>query len=163
MVNSNTEIYKEYITYNVIHPLERMMGRSQWQEYMPYSSKDYRVSKDSVYRSVLHELMVTYYEKYLFGDIRLCKANMESIRLRMKDIIADDDLFGQWASDYMDDHGLLSGHKANPALSVDFFGNKEQANNINKGRPSKEQSMSKAWQEVLPLLDAYVPQRPKKA
>ena len=52
-------------------------------------------------------------------------------------------------------HGLLKGDTV--SLSNDFFGNKEQANNINKGKPGK--STNAAFRAILPLLDRF---RPKK-
>jgi len=102
-----------------------------------------------------------------YGSARLSEANAdlsEKLWHQLESGRGENKVKVVWAKivGYMDDHGLIRGHKANPALSMDFFDSKEQANNINKGRPSKERSMSKAWQEVLPLFDAYVPQRPKK-
>jgi hypothetical protein len=52
--------------------------------------------------------------------------------------------------------------KSAPALNVDFFGDKDGSDNINKGRPSRD-NMSSGFREVLPLLDAYVPKLDKKA
>ena len=63
---------------------------------------------------------------------------------------------------YYDDRHLLK-QKSAPALNTDFFGDKEDffgdkegSDNINKGRPSRD-NMSSGFREVLPLLDAYVP------
>ena len=62
---------------------------------------------------------------------------------------------------YYDDRHLLK-QKSAPALNVDFFGDKDGSDNINKGRPSRD-NMSSGFREVLPLLDAYVPKLDKKA
>ena len=62
---------------------------------------------------------------------------------------------------YYDDRHLLK-QKSAPMLNLDFFGDKEGSDNINKGRPSRE-NMSSGFREVLPLLDAYVPKSDKKA
>ncbi len=58
---------------------------------------------------------------------------------------------------YFDDRGLLK-IKSAPMLNMDFFGDKEGSDNINKGRPSRG-NMPTGLSEVLPLLDAYVPQK----
>ena len=99
---SNKDIYKEYIQDTVITPLERMMGNSQqedvnlWEKYGPQGGYP---KKDSIYKSILHTMMVTYYDKYLNGDTCLCKPNMENVRWHMKHTIDDDDQFGAWASE----------------------------------------------------------------
>ena len=62
---------------------------------------------------------------------------------------------------YFDDWHLLK-QKSAPALNMDFFGDKDGSDNINKGRPSRD-NMSSGFREVLPLLDAYVPKLDKKA
>ena len=62
---------------------------------------------------------------------------------------------------YYDDWHLLK-QKSAPALNMDFFGDKDGSDNINKGRPSRD-NMSSGFREVLPLLDAYVPKLDKKA
>ena len=62
---------------------------------------------------------------------------------------------------FYDDRHLLK-QKSAPALNVDFFGDKDGSDNINKGRPSRD-NMSSGFREVLPLLDAYVPKLDKKA
>lgn len=56
---------------------------------------------------------------------------------------------------YYDDRHLLK-QKSAPTLNTDFFGDKNGSDNINKGRPSRD-NMSSGFREVLPLLDAYVP------
>ena len=50
-------------------------------------------------------------------------------------------------------HGLLKGDTA--SLSNDFFGNRDQANNINKGKPGN--STNAAFRAILPLLDRFRP------
>jgi hypothetical protein len=57
--------------------------------------------KDSVYKSLLHEMMLPYYKMYLNGDSTLCcEGNrLESISRILTGIIRDDDLFGKWASE----------------------------------------------------------------
>ena len=62
---------------------------------------------------------------------------------------------------YYDDRHLLK-QKSAPALNMDFFGDKDGSDNINKGRPSRD-NMSAGFREVLPLLDAYVTKLDKKA
>ena len=62
---------------------------------------------------------------------------------------------------YFDDNHLLK-QKTAPALNMDFFGDKIGSDNINKGRPSRD-NMSLGFREILPLLDAYVPRVDKKA
>ena len=62
---------------------------------------------------------------------------------------------------YFDDNHLLK-KKTAPALNMDFFGDKIGSDNINKGRPSRD-NMSSGFREILPLLDAYVPKVDKKA
>ena len=62
---------------------------------------------------------------------------------------------------YFDDSHLLK-KKTAPALNMDFFGDKIGSDNINKGRPSRD-NMSSGFREILPLLDAYVPKVDKKA
>ena len=99
---TNLVNYKEYIQDAVISPLERLMGNDKennvnlWEKY---GSKGLTPQKDSVYKSLLHAMMVPYYDMYLNGDYQLCKPNMEFIRLQMKRAIDDDDQFGKWASE----------------------------------------------------------------
>ena len=95
---------KDYIQDAVISPLERLMGNDKennvnlWEKY---GSKGLTPQKDSVYKSLLHAMMVPYYEMYLNGDIRLCCAGnrLEFVGRKMEGIIEDDDQFGNWASD----------------------------------------------------------------
>ena len=101
---SNIDIYKEYIQDSIINHLERLMGNdvvddvNLWEKY---GSKGLTPQKDSIYRSMLHAMMVPYYKMYLNGDTRLCCAGskLESIGREMAHVIADDDQFGSWASE----------------------------------------------------------------
>ena len=90
---NNIDTYKEYIQDTVIAPLERMMGSEQeevnlWEKYSPLGGFP---KKDSLYKSVLHTMMVTYYDKYLNGDVHLCRPNMENVRWHMKHTIVHND------------------------------------------------------------------------
>ena len=100
---NNIDRIKEYIQDTVITPLERLMngnnGEPEVNLYEKYYSHGGYPPKDSVYKSMLHEMMLPYYEMYLNGDYQLCKPNMEFIRLQMKRAIDDDDQFGKWASE----------------------------------------------------------------
>lgn len=101
---SNIDSCKEYIQDSIINHLERLMGNdvvddvNLWEKY---GSKGLMPQKDSVYRSLLHAMMVPYYKMYLNGDTRLCCAGskLESIGREMAHVIADDDQFGSWASE----------------------------------------------------------------
>ena len=101
---SEIERYKEYIQDSIINHLERLMGNdlvddvNLWEKY---GSRGLTPAKDSVYRSMLHAMMVPYYKMYLNGDTRLCCAGsrLESIGREMAQVIADDDQFGSWASE----------------------------------------------------------------
>ena len=101
---SNIDSCKEYIQDSIINHLERLMGNdvvddvNLWEKY---GSKGLTPQKDSVYRSMLHAMMVPYYKMYLDGDTRLCCAGskLESIGREMVHVIADDDQFGSWASE----------------------------------------------------------------
>ena len=101
---SNIDNYKEYIQDSIINRLERLMGNdvvddvNLWEKY---GSKGLVPQKDSVYRSMLHAMMVPYYKMYLNGDTRLCCAGskLESIGREMAHVIAEDDQFGSWASE----------------------------------------------------------------
>ena len=101
---NNIERCKEYIQDSVISPLERMMGNIQTEDvnlWEKYGVQGGFPPKDSLYKSMLHEMMKPYYEYYLNGDIRLCQAGsrLESIGRKMEGIIEDDDQFGKWASE----------------------------------------------------------------
>jgi len=94
---------KEYIQDSIINRLERMMGNEEVEEvnlWEKYGPEGYSLKNDSAYKSLLHTMMVPYYKMYLNGDTRLCcaGAKLESIGRWMAEIIADDDLFGSWAS-----------------------------------------------------------------
>jgi hypothetical protein len=95
--------YQEYIQDTVISHLERLMngdnGEPEVNLYEKYYMQGGYPPKDSVYKSMLHAMMVPYYRMYLNGDHQLCKPNMEFIRLQMKHAIDDDDQFGRWASE----------------------------------------------------------------
>lgn len=97
----NKDNYKEYIQDTVITPIERLMGKrvEEVDGWRKYGSRGLTPKKDAMYKSTLHTMMLPYYEMYLHGDTRLCKPNMENIRLRMKRVIDDDDQFGRWASE----------------------------------------------------------------
>lgn len=95
---------KEYIQDSIINRLERMMGNEEVEEvnlWEKYGPEGYSLKNDSAYKSLLHTMMVPYYKMYLNGDTRLCcaGAKLESIGRWMAEIIADDDLFGSWASE----------------------------------------------------------------
>ena len=94
---------KDYIQDAFISPLERLMNGDNGEKAVNLYEKYYRQGgyppKDAAYKSMLHEMMVPYYDMYLNGDYRLCKPNMEFIRLQMKRAIDDDDQFGKWASE----------------------------------------------------------------
>jgi hypothetical protein len=101
---NNIDSYKEFIQDSIINRLERLMGNDEvdnvnlWEKY---GSKGLTPEKDSVYRSVLHAMMVPYYKMYLNGDTKLCciGSRLESIGREMAHVIADDDQFGSWASE----------------------------------------------------------------
>ena len=100
---NNIDRIKEYIQDDVIAHLERLMngdnGEPEVNLYEKYGLQGGYPPKDSVYKSLLHAMMVPYYKMYLNGDYQLCKPNMEFIRLQLKRTIDDDDQFGQWASE----------------------------------------------------------------
>ena len=101
----NTEKTKDFILDAVISPLERLMnddkGEPEVNLYEKYYLQGGYPPKDSVYKSLLHAMMVPYYEMYLNGDIRLCCAGnrLEFVGRKMESIIEDDDQFGNWASE----------------------------------------------------------------
>ena len=102
---NNIDRIKEYIQDAVISPLERLMngdsGEPSVSLYEKYYMQGGYPPKDSVYKSLLHAMMVPYYEMYLNGDIRLCCAGnrLEFVGRKMESIIEDDDQFGNWASE----------------------------------------------------------------
>ena len=96
---NNIDIYKEYIQDSIINCLERLMGNNEVDDvnlWEKYGSKGLIPKKDSVYKSVLHAMMVPYYEMYLNGDVKLCcvGSRLESIGRKMESTIEDDDQFG---------------------------------------------------------------------
>ena len=102
---NNIDRIKEYIQDAFISPLERLMngdsGEPSVSLYEKYYMQGGYPPKDSVYKSLLHEMMMPYYEMYLNGDTRLCCAGnrLEFVGRKMESIIGDDDQFGSWASD----------------------------------------------------------------
>ena len=131
---NETDRFKEYIQDSIINRLEWLMGNTEasqvnvWQKYG-------HVTKDAVYKQALHESMQPYYEMYLFGDPRLCRdgQHLESISRLMREIIADDDQFGNWAS------------KQNLREAAEFWGD-------NLKRYDKEQRRIYRFFHVLELL-----------
>ena len=67
---NNIDSCKEYIQDSIINHLERLMGNdvaddvNLWEKY---GSKGLTPKKDSVYKSMLHAMMVPYYKMYLNG------------------------------------------------------------------------------------------------
>jgi len=102
---NNIERIQEYIKDAVIAPLDRLMnegcGEPEVNLYEKYHRQGGYPPKDSVYKSLLHAMMVPYYEMYLNGDTSLCCAGnrLEHVGRKMESIIADDDQFGKWASE----------------------------------------------------------------
>lgn len=101
---NNIDNYKEYIQDGIINHLELLMGNDVGDDvnlWEKYDSKGLTPQKDSMYRSMLHAMMVPYYKMYLNGDTRLCCAGskLERIGREMAHVIADDDQFGSWASE----------------------------------------------------------------
>ena len=87
---NNIDNYKEYIQDSIINHLERLMGNDVVDDvnlWGKYGSKGLTPQKDSVYRSMLHAMMVPYYKMYLNGDTWLCCAGskLESIGREMAD------------------------------------------------------------------------------
>ncbi len=101
----NIDKTKEYIRDAVTNPLERLMkgesGEPAVNLYEKYYWQGYKPQQDPNYKSMLHDVMVPYYELYLNGDTKLCCAGdrLEFIRRKMDYIIKNDDQFGQWASE----------------------------------------------------------------
>lgn len=93
------DYYKEYIQDSIINRLEQLMGNTEALQVNLWEKYGY-VAKDAAYRQALHEAMLPYYGWYLNGDTRLCREGqqLESIARLMKEVIAEDDQFGQWAS-----------------------------------------------------------------
>ena len=93
---------EEYIQNHIINRLEHMMdGGGMYDNASWYDisfEDENRIKQDADYGFYLHKMMKPYYKLYLYGDLRLCTPNMESIRLMMKSVIEDDKMFGKWAS-----------------------------------------------------------------
>lgn len=101
---NNIDRVKDYIQDTVISHLERLMNEGNGEKvnlYEKYYMQGGYPPKDSIYKSILHAMMVPYYKMYLDGDSRLCCAGsqLESIGREMAHVIADDDQFGNWASE----------------------------------------------------------------
>ncbi len=102
---NNLNKTKEYIRDAVTNPLERLMkgesGEPTVNLYEKYYWQGYSPKYDPNYKSMLHDVMVPYYELYLNGDTKLCCAGdrLEFIRRKMEYIIKYDDQFGKWASE----------------------------------------------------------------
>lgn len=101
---NNIDNCKEYIQDSIINRLERLMGNNEVDDvnlWEKYGSKGLIPEKDSVYKSMLHAMMVPYYKMYLNGDTKLCCVGLrlESIGREMTHVVADDDQFGNWASE----------------------------------------------------------------
>lgn len=101
---NNIDRIKEYIQDDVISQLERLMNEGNGEEvnlHEKYCLQGGYPPKDSDYKSMLHDMMVPYYEMYLNGDARLCCAGnrLEFIRKKMESIIREDDQFCKWASE----------------------------------------------------------------
>ena len=64
---NNIDSCKEYIQDSIINRLERLMGNDEVDDvnlWENYGSKGLTPMKDSVYRSMLHAMMVPYYKMY---------------------------------------------------------------------------------------------------
>ena len=102
---NNLNKTKEYIRDAVTNPLERLMkgesGEPTVNLYEKYYWQGYSPKYDPNYKSMLHDVMVPYYELYLNSDTKLCCAGdrLEFIRRKMEYIIKYDDQFGKWASE----------------------------------------------------------------
>lgn len=59
---------------------------------------------------------------------------------------------------YFDDNGLFGHAGGSPALNEQFFGNNDNYSNIDKGRINAK-DMLKAFKNILPLLNTYLPQK----
>lgn len=100
---TNTYNIEEYIQAHVVGRLENMMnGGGMYDDVTSYEhlrEQEYYIKQDEDYGYFLHKQMKPYYKLYLYGDMRLCKANMENVRLFMKEVIEEDRAFGRWASE----------------------------------------------------------------
>lgn len=93
---------QDYIQNHVIKRLEHLMDGGGMYDIASWDDNTIdqvnRIKKDEDYGYYLHKLMKPYYQMYLFGDTRLCRHNMENVRLFMKNVIEEDKEFGSWAS-----------------------------------------------------------------
>ena len=100
---TNTYNIEDYIQAHVVGRLENMMnGGGMYDDVTSYEhlrEQEYHIKQDEDYGYFLHKQMKPYYKLYLYGDMRLCKANMENVRLFMKEVIEEDRAFGRWASE----------------------------------------------------------------
>ena len=99
---NQTYSLEKYIESRVIGRLEHMMDGGGMYDDTPWYSctweQENNIKRDPEYGCILHKKMLPYYGMYLNGDTRLCKKNMENIRLFMKNVIEEDKEFGAWAS-----------------------------------------------------------------
>ena len=99
---NQTYSVEKYIESRIIGRLEHMMDGGGMYDDMPWYSCTWEqeniIKRDPEYGCILHKKMLPYYGMYLNGDTRLCKKNMENIRLFMKNVIEEDKEFGAWAS-----------------------------------------------------------------
>ena len=99
---NQTYSVEKYIESRIIGRLEHMMDGGGMYDDMPWYSCSWEqeniIKRDPEYGCILHKKMLPYYGMYLNGDTRLCKKNMENIRLFMKNMIEEDKEFGAWAS-----------------------------------------------------------------
>ncbi len=99
---NDTYNVEEYIQAHVVGRLENLMnGGGMYDDVTSYDNfrgQAFHIRQDEDYGYFLHKQMKPYYKLYLYGDMRLCKANMENVRLFMKEVIEEDGAFGEWAS-----------------------------------------------------------------
>lgn len=102
---NNIDRTRDYIQDALISPLEQLMdggsGEPSVNLYEKYYLQGGYPQKDSIYKSLLHAMMVPYYNMYLNGDVRLCCAGskLESIGRKLESIINEDPQFGSWTSE----------------------------------------------------------------
>ena len=79
---------ENYIESRVIGRQEHMMDGGGMYDDTPWFrcswEQENNIKRNPEYGCVLHKKMLPYYGMYLNGDTRLCKKNMENIRLFMK-------------------------------------------------------------------------------
>ncbi len=99
-MNYNSESYRSHNWQTIIRDLERTIdGGSRQYETTQAPLPAAPIPTDATDEEARHGMMIPYYRDYIYGDPRLCKPNMETIRWKMKSIIEGDPLFGQWASE----------------------------------------------------------------